>query len=200
AGASIAVLDLQSGKSTILVRGGIHATYAPSGHLVYASGGTLRAIGFDLAHLTVVGPSIPVVAQVMSMSWGTADAGLARHGTLVYVAGTAEGAGRTVVGVDGQGRETPLGAPPRAYFAPRVSPEGTRVAVGSIDTNSDLWLWDLARPTLTRLTTGGLNGPPVWTPDGRRIVYDFGANLPGLNLFSQAADGTGPPERLTESP
>jgi serine/threonine-protein kinase len=68
--ASIGVLDLRSGRLTILLRGGSHAQYVPSGHLVYAAAGTLRAVGFDLTRLSVVGPARPVVPQVLTTSGG----------------------------------------------------------------------------------------------------------------------------------
>jgi serine/threonine-protein kinase len=199
AAASVAALDLRSGRSTVLLRGGSHARYVPSGHLVYAAGGTLRAVGFDATRLRVVGPSSPVVPRVLTTPHGAVDAMLADDGTLVYVAGDSALA-RTLVWVDSQGRETPLGAPPRHYALPRVSPDGTRVAVYASDQPADIWIWDLARATLTRITTDGpLNTAPVWTPDSRRVV--FASNRAGaINLFSQAADGTGVVERLSESP
>src|SRR5262249_59611572 len=85
--ASIAVLDLRSGQLKILLRGGSHAQYASSGHLVYGAAGTLRAIGFDLTRLIVVGPSPPVVPQVLTAATGAVEAALARDGTLVYMTG-----------------------------------------------------------------------------------------------------------------
>ena len=54
--------------------------------------------------------------------------------------------------VDRQGRETPIPAPPRAYLYPRLSPDGTRVAVSHTDQERDIWVWDLGRTTLTRVT------------------------------------------------
>jgi len=127
---------------------------------------------------------------------------LGRDGTLVYVAGgpARRGARTTLVWVDRQGGEMPIAAPPRAYVFPRVSPDGTRVAVTVIDETVDLWVWDLKRPTLTPVTSGpGSSANPIWMSDGRRVV--FTSNRAGvLNLFSQKADGTGTVERLTESP
>jgi serine/threonine-protein kinase len=199
--ASIAVLDLRSGRLTTLLRGGSHALYAPSGHLVYAAAGTLRAVGFDATHAIVIGTSTPVVPQVLTTSFGAVEAGLARDGTLVYVSGSgASGSGRTLVWVDRQGHETPIGAPPRSYSFPRVSPDGARIAVGVAGQNADIWLWDLSRATLTPLTFDpAVDIFPVWTPDGRRVV--FSSNRVGaFNVFSQAADGTGAVERLSESP
>jgi serine/threonine-protein kinase len=204
--ASIAVLDLRTGQSTILVRGGSHAQYVASGHLVFGSAGTLRAIGFDLRRLITVGTARPVVPQVGTSRSGAVDAALAADGTLAYVSGgvvTGRSASpRTLVWVDRQGRETPLAAPPRAYSFPRVSPDGTRVAVMVAgDQKPDIWLWDLARATLTPLTLERFaHTYPVWRPDGRHVIFssDRAGGVP--NVFSQAADGTGTIERLTESP
>jgi serine/threonine-protein kinase len=204
--ASIAVLDLRHGRMTILLQGGYHAQYVASGHLVYAvAAGTLRAVGFDARRLIVVGPPTTVAPQVRTTLAGAVEAVLARDGTLVYVPRDAGSAlsftsARTLVWVDRQGHETAIAAPPRAYFTPRVSPDGTRVAVGAVvDQNYSIWLWDLARANLTPLTLDpALNALPVWTPDSRRVV--FTSNRSGvMNLYSQAADGTGAVERLTES-
>jgi len=62
---------------------------------------------------------------------------------------------------------------PRACAYPRLSPDGKRVALDVRDQQNDIWIWDLARETLTRVTfDAGLDTWPVWTPDGRRIVFD----------------------------
>jgi Tol biopolymer transport system component len=134
---------------------------------------------------------------------GSVDALVAADGTLAYVHGLGVGSGggpRTPVWVDRQGRETPIATPPRAYVYVKVSPDGGRVALYAADQDADLWVWDVARLTLTRLTfTPGLDIYPVWSPDGRRLI--FASEREGSrNLFWQAADGTGAVERLTRSP
>ena len=112
------------------------------------------------------------------------------------LAGTA----RTLVWVDRMGKEEPIAAPPRGYVYPRLSPDGTRVAVAAIDQEQDIWIWDLRRATLTRLTLEpGVNQYPVWTPDGRRIIFTSDRAGGVANLWWQAADGTGAAERLTTS-
>ena len=215
--AQVAVLDLETGTRKVLVRGGSHAHYVSSGlgspkraeresgHLVYAAAGTLRAVAFDLATLETRGTPVPVVTDVvMTLNTGGVDAVVASDGTLAYVLGGAIGAGfgvpRTLVWVDRQGRETPIPAPPRTYLYPRLSPDGSRVAVSAADREADIWVWDLSRTTLTRATVGPrLDTYPVWTPDGHRLL--FGSDRAGArNLYWQAADGTGAAERLTESP
>jgi eukaryotic-like serine/threonine-protein kinase len=203
--AQVAVLDLQTGMRKILVRGGSHAHYVSSGereggHLVYAAAGTLRAVPFDLAHLETRGPSVAVVPDVVTTIAGGVDAVVAGDGTLAYVPGSVAAAPRTLVWVDREGRETPILIPPRPYLLPALSPDGMRVMVFGNDQEHDLWLWDLARTTLTRLTfTPGVDGIGVWTPDSRRVI--FVSERTGVrNLFQQAADGSGAVDRLTESP
>ncbi len=200
--AQVAVLDVQTGTRKVLVRGGSHAHYAPSGHLVYAAAGTLRSVPFDLARLETRGTPVPVVPDVMTTSQGGVDAVVASDGTLAYVSGGAMGAGqqRTLVWVDRQGHETPIPAPPRAYLLARLSPDGTRVALWANDQQADIWIWDLSRATLTRVTFDpAADGYPVWTPDGRRLIFSS-ERAGARNLFWQAADGTGAVERLADSP
>ena len=198
--AQVAVLDLQTGTRTILVRGGSHAHYVSSGHLVYAAAGTLRAVPFDLARLQTRGTPVPVIPEIVTTPTGGVDAVVARDGTLAYVSGSVPGTQRTLVWVDRQGRETPTSAPPRGYVYPRLSPDGTRVAVFAQDQAQDIWNWDLGRTTLTRATFDPAQDTyPVWTPDGRRLIFTSD-RAGGRNLFGQAADGTGAVERLSESP
>jgi serine/threonine-protein kinase len=198
--ASVAILDLRSGKSTILLRGGQQAQYASSGHLVFANGGSLQAVRFDLGRLMVVGTAAAVVPRLITTMTGAVNAALARDGTLVYVAGGDGSFARTLVWVDREGRETPLTAPPRTYFTPRISPDGMRVAVNAVDQTGTIWLWDLGRSTMMRVTFDpAVSSNPVWTPDGHDLV--FTSNRAGAsNLFRQAADVPGTVERLTESP
>jgi serine/threonine-protein kinase len=156
-------------------------------------------VPFDLAHLQARGTPVPVSPDVVTTGAGAVDAVVAGDGTLAYVSGRGVRAQRTLVWVDRQSGETPTPAPPRAYLNPRLSPDGSRVAVAAIDQESDIWVWDLGRTTLTRATFDpGLDTFPVWTPDGRRLI--FSSDRAGArNLYWQAADGTGAVERLTES-
>jgi serine/threonine-protein kinase len=209
--AQVAVLDLQTGATQVLLRGGSHAHYVRSslsssaggtregGHLVYAAAGTLRAVPFDLATLKTRGTPVPVVPNMVMTGGGGVNAVAAGDGTLAYVSRSVTATQRTLVWVDRQGRETPIPAPPRPYAYPRLSPDGTQVAVAAQDQEQDLWLWDLVRTTLTRLTfEEGPDQNPLWTPDGRRILFSS-ARAGAQNLYVQTANGTGTPTRLTES-
>ena len=195
ANAQIAVLDLQTGTSKVLIRGGSHAHYVPTGHLVYGVAGTLRAVAFDLGRLEVVGTPAPVLEGVVTTGSGAADVAVAANGSLVYVpGGGGVGGQQTVVSVDRQGRASPLpGLPPDSYRDVRVSPDGARLALATQD---DVWIYDLARATLSRLTTDPApDRSPLWTPDGQRIIFTSRrAGYP--ELFWRPADGTGSDERL----
>ena len=198
----IAVLDLKTGQTRSLIRGGTSAEYVETGHLVYAAAGTLSAIRFDPARLNVIGDPVPVVEHVAVAGGGAANFAISRHGTLVYVPGAAGTVStpRQLVWVDRNGKEQAINAPTRGYAAPRISPDGTRVALQVVDQDHDIWVWDLARETLTRLTFDpGTDEDPVWTPDSRRIIFSSSRTGP-LNLFWHAADGTGVDQRLTTSP
>jgi eukaryotic-like serine/threonine-protein kinase len=206
--AEVAMLDLVTRERTTIVRGGGQAEYIPGsgqeGHLVYAAGGALRAVRFDPLRREVLGDAVTVVDNVMMKSSGAANYTVSRTGTLVY---TPTGAVvstpiTSMVWVDRTGHEEPLGAPPRAYGPPRLSPDGTRVAVGIVDEgNTEIHVWDLAQKELTRLTfSPGMDGLAMWTPDSRRIIFMSDRDRAGtLNLYSQAADGSGTVERLTRS-
>ena len=195
----IAAFDIQSGDTKILVPSGSSPRFSPSGHLVYGAENTIRAVPFDPVRLEVLGDPIPLAEGVlMKRNSGAADFSVAADGTLVYIAAGAGGLQRRLVWAERGGARRPINAPPRAYTTARISPDGTRVAMALRDQQDDIWIWDFARETLTRLTTDPSNDfAPIWTRDGRRIVFSSTRVTPSP-LFVQAADGTGGTERLTE--
>ena len=208
--AEVAVLDLKTGQRKTLVRGGSQAEYVdPSGgtgqagYLIYAAAGTLRAVRFDPARLEVLGDPVTVVEQVMIKPTGAANYAVSRQGTLFYVPGgvSVQMSPRSLVWVDRKGHEEPINAPLRAlWLSCAYRPTVRVVLLGITDQESnDIWIWDLARETLRRLTFApGSDSLAFWTPDSRRII--FTSDRAGvLNLYSQAADGTGAADRLTTS-
>lgn len=192
--ARVDALDLRTGQRRTILRGGGRARYVPTGHLIYAAGGTLYAAAFDLERLEVRGDAVPVVPEAGLLDFAVSD-----EGTLVYQAGEIDWR-RELVWVDRQGDEEPLGAPLMPYIYPRLSPDGTRVALDVlVPPDRDIWMWDLRRNALERFTRDPAGNPLAeWSPDGRYVV--FGSDRFGVtNLFRQASDGSGEPERLLES-
>ncbi len=197
----IAALDLKTGRRENLLSGGSQPEYIETGHLVYGSGGALRAVRFDASSLKVSGDPVLVADRVATLATtGAVEYSVSASGTLVYLAGGVMGANRVLVWVDRQGREEPIGAPPRMYAYSRLSPDASRAALDIRDREEDIWIWDFARKTLTQLTADpALDTMPVWTPDGARVIFRSArSNTPGL--FWQRADRTGQAERLTGSP
>ena len=201
--AEIVAQSLASGERKVLWRGGSDARYVPTGHLIYALDDALFALPLDLARLEVSGGPVLLLdglQRAPDVQTATAHYGVSDGGALVHVVGTSTAAqARTLVWVDRSGREEAIAAPPRAYMSPRISPDGTQVAIDVREQGNDIWIWSLARQTLTRLTFDPrADRSPMWTPDGRRIVFSS-SRAGSPNLFWQTADGTGAAERLTES-
>ena len=199
ASARVAVLDLKTGQRKTLVPGATQPEFI-DGHLVYAAGGSLRAVEFDPTRREVRGDAVTVVDDLMVKPNGAVNYAVSRPDTLVYVPRNSSEAGemrRLLAWVDRNGREEPaVNGPPDFYNTLDISPDGARVA---ITIGSDIWIRDLARETWRRLTFDPHDDMGAhWSPDGRRIF--FGSNRSGVrNLYAQAADGTGTADRVTTS-
>ena len=148
----------------------------------------------------MTGNPFPIVESVFqSSNNGLAQFSFSHSGSLVYVPGGLQAAAFSLVWVDRQGAVEPLGAPPHTYRNIRLSPDGRQVASTIADASIDVWVYDISRGTLTRLTFEGRNGHPIWTPDGMRLTFRSNREGGPLNLFWKPADGSGAAERLTTS-
>ena len=201
-GGNIEVMTFADHRRKTLQRGGTYGRYLPTskgaGYLTYINNGTLFAVPFDLDTLAVRGTPSPVLQEVAySPGFGFAQFDFSRNGTLVYRSGGA-GGGKllTVQWLDGAGKTQPLLAKPGPYVTPRLSPDGQRLALTvAAASNSDIWIYEWQRDTMSRLTFGGgSNINPAWSPDGRYIVFEGGGGM-----FWIRSDGAGQPQRLTQS-
>jgi serine/threonine-protein kinase len=175
-----------------------------TGHIVYVLGGTLMAVPFDLKRLQATGTPRPVEEGVRGVAniEGEADFAVSSTGFLLYSPGPVSQSNtvlRTLAWVSRDGKEEALSVPPNPYAYARLSPDGTRVALDVRDRDSDIWVWHLARQTLTRVTANpGIDFGPVWSVEGTKLI--FGSTRNGTqNLAWQSADGTGSREWLAES-
>ncbi len=197
--ANIVVQTIPEGTRKIVHRGGYFGRYLPSGHLIYMSNGTVFAAPFDLDRLEMTGQQVPVLEGVQaSTGTGATQLALSTSGTLVYLSGGELSIEATMSWLDRGGRTTPLRASASDWSNPSFSPDGRRVAfdvVGAGGGAPDVWVYEWSRDTPTKLTFDpGPDVKPVWTPDGRRIVFTS-----GRNLYWRRADASGDVQRLTES-
>jgi serine/threonine-protein kinase len=198
----VAVLDLKKRAYRVVVGNGQDARYVPTGHLIYERGNTLFAVPFDAGKLAVAGSEAPVVEAVSlnGPSSGIAEYTVSDSGLLVYMEGALQGRGTTMAWVDPQGQTQPI-SDTVLWGTGRLSPDGRRIANGiyvsttTAGSPQDLWVFDTERKIKTRVTFGGANSSPIWTPDGRRITYSATADGKS-GIYWVPADGSGKPEQL----
>jgi serine/threonine-protein kinase len=166
----------------------------------------LYAIRFDAAAVQVVGGPVSVVENVADAAAvsGAAHFSVAANGTLAYV-GEFQLVGAAIatpVWVDRAGHEDTLKVDPQVYWYPRLSPDGTRMAVSIADSltpsRADIWVLDLVRGSKTRITFDANNRfYPVWTPDGTRLIFSDGVGAKNRIRWAPAT-GAGSIETLLE--
>jgi serine/threonine-protein kinase len=198
--------SLKTGERKVLIEGGADARYVSTGHLLYLKAGTLMAVPFDLSRLEVTGASVGLVANVMQaarvqpvqIDSGAGQFAVSDSGSLAYVTGGVFTQDRwSLVWVDRAGKVEPLNLPSGAYLAPRLSPDGKRIAFATSTGDWDIWTYEISRGVATRLSMEGEQSIPVWTPDGARLIFTSGfTGTRGGALFARNADGSGTPERL----
>ncbi len=199
--ANLVVQTIPTGQRRIVQRGGYHGRYLPSGHLLYIHEGTLFAAPFDVQKLELTGQTVPIQEGVLADP-GNASAQFAysQEGTLVYVPGVATSRLFTLNWLDREGETKPLRDAPGDYQDVRLAPGGQRLAVQIYDVvQSDIWVYEWERETLTRLTFDAANeADPLWSPKGDGLVFRSNREGPG-SLYWKRADGSGQVQRLTES-
>jgi serine/threonine-protein kinase len=166
------VLSLDTGARRTIVEDGFDARYLPTGHVVYAAGTALFAAPFDLARLERSGSALQLQDGVATDRHdGHGRYAVSDTGTLVFLP-LAREARRTLAWVDRSGRSTPLPLEPRAYWAPRLSPDGRRFAVIVEEQQTlQIWIYRFDHNTFNRLTSEGHNWSPVWAPDSSHLMY-----------------------------
>jgi Tol biopolymer transport system component len=203
--AKVVLQSLDSNDRETLIDGGSDGRVLPTGHIVYALGGTLLAVPFDLRRLKVSGTQVSILEGVRrgntpDLNPGVAHFSVSNTGSLVYVPGPVSptAVDKEFVRVDLKGGIQRLKLAPSRYETPRVSPDGRYLAFGTEDGKEAIvWIYDLPGTSSPRqLTVGGRNRYPIWSADGKRVAFQ--SDREGdLGIWWQRADGKGPAERLT---
>jgi Tol biopolymer transport system component len=198
--AKIAALSLETGTWQTVLEGGSFPRFAPGGHLLFARAGSIHAIRFDPATLKTSGAPVRVVTDVdMLRDNGVAHFDVARDGSLAYVPATPNISDTHLVSLGPDGAKT-MNRTPRAHlFVPRVSPDGRFIALRVGAANDDIWIYDIARDSFTRLSfEGGDEDVPIWTADGKHVIYT-NSDSKGFRLVMRPVDGSGEARELRRS-
>ena len=202
--AEIVIQSIGDNDPTVVWKGGSHARYLPTGHIIYAQGNTLFALSIDLDSRKVTGGPVPVLEGIRRSSNGFTDAAqyaVSDTGVLVSIPGTN---GSTIEkGVlallDRKGVSRPFAVRPAQYRSPRFSPDGRQLAVEIVNDEgqSNIWIYDVSgKSEIRRMPQTGNNARPIWTPDGQRVT--FASNRDGSwGVYEQPADGSTLAARLT---
>jgi Tol biopolymer transport system component len=197
----IVTVDVDSGDVRPLIAGGAFPRYAASGHVLFLRNGAIVAAPIDVAARTASDQSVAVIPDVfMNPAIASGNFAISAAGTLAYAPASAANFNRSLVWIDAMGERTAVTEERRFFEWPRVSPDGQQIAVSVAGWRDSVWLFDRGRGALTELTTGDVDGiTPVWTPDGKRVVFSSYLTSGGRNLRWMAADGSGAPESLSNS-
>ena len=189
-----------TGERRKVMTGASFVKYVPTGHLVFMRNGAINAVRFDPDRLTVSGTPAPIVEGVAGdVTTGAAAFGAADDGTLVYAVGGAgvNGNRRVLVWADRSGAAEPIDLPPAFYNDQRISPDGSRFAViVGASGSGDVWIFDVVRKTFTRLTFDRNAATPVWSADGRNVLYAAVAPNNHTSFYSKPVDGSRERERV----
>ncbi len=197
--ATIQVQDLKTGRRRVLVRGGYFGRYFAPGYLLYVRSGTLFGAAMRLPP-KIISSALPVIGPVdNSAISGLANITASEAGSLIYTSTSNGSLRRKIAWLDEAGRREAIRAAPGLYRSLRISPDGKFLAfsVGR-ELGSDLWILDLARSAMLRLTFAqGASECPVWTPDGKHIA--FVSNRDGRwRMYWARVDGAGNAQPITD--
>jgi WD40 repeat protein len=150
---------------------------------------------FDFRSKRLRGSAIEVRAPGQSSTAHSIS--VSRNG--IAVIERSEDADTAVIVLDRTGRTQKVVAPAAPQINIALSPDGTELAIARFGESLDLWLHDIRRGTVRRLTSNpAADGVPVWSPDGSRLAFASWRDG-GSNLYLKEAHGSAPETRLLAS-
>jgi Tol biopolymer transport system component len=195
---AIVAQRIGSTDKKVVVAKGFDPHFLAPNHLLYMHGGSLMSVVFDPGKAEASGSPIPVVQDVlMHAGSGSAQYDVSRDGTLIYVNGGKQALENSLVLAEHDAKPQELPVKDNLYESPRFSPDGKLLALTVRLPDPDIWIYDLERGTLRRMTFApGVDELPVWSPDGKRIAF---ASNGRQQAFQIQVDGSGQEEPLMKN-
>jgi serine/threonine protein kinase len=193
----VKLYDFRTDSVTMLAPGAVHPSYVSSGHILYVAEGGLFALPFDLKRHRVTGPAVRVLERVAA-AVGQRGYSVSASGTLVFHQGASNFTNSArvpnrlaIVDFAGKVEVLPLSRGTRAE--PRFSPSGSALAYTFFTnraTDRDIYTFELASGTDTRLTFAGNNNDPFWSSDGKQILFVKRGEGDGIQLHTKLVDNS----------
>ena len=190
------------GRVTPLDLHGTNPMFMAPNWLLFARGdGVIEAASFDPKRRRVTGPPTMVLDGVTTQADGRgAVMGVSSNGNILAYSHGSQLLRLALLSSNAEPQLLP--GEPGHFRHPRVSPDGSRVAmdVAASDGSPDIWIYDLKSSALTRLTVDGRSMDPVWSPDGKRIAFTRQDSTSFYHVYSVASDGSEPPHLFVGGP
>ena len=203
----IQIIDLNSLERETIIETAFNARYADSGHILFSRDASVWAVPFDIEGLKLEGDQVPVILGVETdQRRGAANYAFSKNGRLLYLPGDSLNLTSGALSLLKFSRDGDLIVPDledRQFGHVAMSPNERQVALTLYENsaNSDIWIWDLNRDILGRRTFAGNASRPIWSDDGRNIIYSVqDLDEPGSGgLWTLAANGSSQPLPLFQS-
>jgi serine/threonine-protein kinase len=198
--AKLATASLDDGDVAPLNLLGVRPLAVIGRILVYVqSDGAVMAVTLDRSGRRAASSPVPVLdpVEVRQALNGNSEIFISKGGALLTSRG---GLNTRLAWIASDGKVTPMSSETRQFGVPRLSPDGSRIAVEIKEGGkSAIWIYDVATSTFSRLSSPEAATSPSWTPDGNSVVYAALGGEKRYSIWRQSADGGSPPERLFDA-
>lgn len=197
------LIHTDDGRDDVELTQGISPRFVAPDLLLFVRAGTLMGARLDVEGRRLRGEPVALLEGVLTFT-NEAQYDVSGDGTLVYLPGASGTAGlSTLTRRTRGGTLEPVAEGLGAYSDPRLSPDGRHIALHIFDQGNDIWIYDIGRGTLSRLTFDPREDEtPAWSPDGQWIAFAGAKRDSGTDraVLMRRADGTGAEEMIWSGP
>jgi len=203
----VALFNNKTREWKILLYDASDARFVPTGHLVFLRRAVLMAVPFSLSDLKLAGQAVSIRPNIMQKlnspgdNSGAGQFSLSKSGSLLYApGGIIPDWNNSLAWVDRKGNDEPATSKLAHNYLPRLSPDGKKIVYQTLGTKKEIWICDTSRDMSYPLISEGRSWSPLWTPDGRRVIFGWRGSSLSSGVFTIPSDGSAPKEQLFSCP